>query len=71
MLGTSGQQNDLLSSKVRKSLIGHLIGDIQSSKKVNKLNVAEVHCTLSPCFVVTDNSIDRKTEVGIEARVGV
>ena len=31
----SGQKEDLLSSKVRQSLIGHLIDDIQSSEKVN------------------------------------
>ena len=32
---TLGQQNGLLSSKVRQSLIGHLIDDIQSSEKVH------------------------------------
>ena len=34
ILVTLGQQNGLLSSKVRQSLIGHLIDDIQSSEKV-------------------------------------
>ena len=43
ILLTLGQQNDLLSSKVRQSLIGHLIDDIQSSEKVIFQNAVSVY----------------------------